>query len=143
MSNVHSIHGGSAILSEQLRAERKSYGLKIAQAAAALSVPASVYESWESNTAKAPSASYVEISFKRYCEVDDDRADKNFLFGNYPLSMARSFLRYDVESIATEYGFKPSTWRKFENHSRKMKAEVIQKIEQDIRDSFMANCMQL
>ncbi len=130
------------------RALRDDYGLTITQAAKALETSPSTIELWEAHahtpqpcpTTVIPDRERARIRLERYVRDHGIAANKNLIFGVYPLRIARDILGLSVEKIASEYGYKPSTWQKLEANIRTLDREKLSQIEQRVREHFSAAC---
>lgn len=127
--------------SRKLKNARLHSKLSLTQAVLALEealdmeVTPGTLEGWESN--RTPGVCYDEAgnAYSAFAERAKNyrHAGKNMLFGAIPLSSARDILDLTIEQIASKFGYKNSTWTRFEANARVIPEEIVVEIQNSIR----------
>ncbi|MGO7078718.1 hypothetical protein ACCT03_33700 [Rhizobium johnstonii] len=144
MDNVVAYPNNEGVVDDAhtIRQIRIRKGLSIVQAAAALRTTPSNIELWEANPGMGPKRFVVSNHFDNFLRENDPGCGKNLLFNRYPLSLARDILSLNVEEIAALFGYKKSTWQKFESHTRVLSADDLARLEDMVRERFSVVCGQ-
>lgn len=114
-----------------LRKARVDAELSLAQAAAALGNSPTTLDAWEQGRKPQISVDDAERLYKAYskntqlCWSSGD----NYLFGAFPLRVARDILALDVAGIAGRLGYSPSSWTKMEANARVLPKPKLEELE--------------
>lgn len=127
--------GGHAV-----RQVRAKYGLSLAQAAAAAAVSPSRVEEWERGAAAPPGISALRKQYGAYAEAKARCSDSNLLLKAVPMRLARQMLGVSLKEIAAGYGYKPSTWLRFEADARVLPEAVKDDLQDRLRTMMRELC---
>jgi DNA-binding XRE family transcriptional regulator len=119
---------------------RNSYGMSILQAAKALDVSTATYERMEQGVTAPPSRVWVETQFAIFIDENGQTGDENLLFGTFPLRIARDLLDISCADLASMYGYKESTWKRFESNGRHLDKDTVTNIENSIKAKLKQTC---
>lgn len=123
-----------------LRQIRQEYGLSVTQAAAALRVPAVTVERWEAIPGVGPGEEFLRYQFEEFNRTHDHTSSTNFLFGVYPLRLARELLCLSIDEISSRHNYSKSAWQKFESNDRLLDRSVLKSIEDEVSRCFIEAC---
>jgi DNA-binding transcriptional regulator YiaG len=121
---------------------RGEYRFTVVDAASALATTSANVEHWEANPGLGPQEDLVRASFEDYKHSGKRGERSNLIFGTYPLKLAREILGLNIDEIAASHGYKRSMWQKFESNDRELDRGVLLRLEDDVREHFLAACSQ-
>ena len=139
MGKVVNINAERLAASAALRGIRNEYGLSVLQAAHALSTSAAAIERMERSDDPSVSAEEIRRQYELFAGCGGV-VGKNLVFGHYPLGMARELLSLDIGQMAARYGYTVNSWKRIEADARPLRPELLQQIEEDVRDELATVC---
>jgi hypothetical protein len=117
------------------RSLRKKLGLNPIQAALALNIKApSRIEDMERTGVSPWTFEALESAYSAFLHAGPTSRGRNLLFGQLPISVARSLLRLSVEEIAERCGYSVSFWMRMEADHRPLRADVLKRLEADVKE---------
>jgi len=119
---------------------RREYGLTVLEAAEALGISAHIVEREERGEDCRFSDRSIKSKFEYFVASIAKGEGKNLIFHSFPLRVAREILGLEIEEMAAKYGCSKSHWKKLEANYRKLTADKLDQIEQDVRSCFLAVC---
>ncbi|MBL4795964.1 MAG: helix-turn-helix domain-containing protein [Oleispira sp.] len=144
MSNVITLESvNKSHAKRNFRAIRESYDLTQAEAAVAMGTSPATIENWERKNTAVPDLRSVKIRLQRVARRKNagETLGKNMLFDHYPLRMARTMLKLDLEGIAAMFDYSTTAWQRFESNNRPLNREKLDQLEEEIRKEFKKHCL--
>ncbi|HEY4489058.1 MAG TPA: hypothetical protein VJA87_01095 [Candidatus Paceibacterota bacterium] len=118
----------------QARALRNAHKLSPIQAGLALGISPITVVAMEGSGPRTRSLQELKEAYSSFASQYPENYGHNLLFGTYDLRLGRELLGLTVEQMATRYGtYSRSSWTKFEANARILPANILGKIELDVR----------